>query len=143
MERRSFIKSTCTACLLLGTGSLLSTLASCSSTAVFKVPIVDDQITIPLALFDQAALQIVRPHDYEYDVAVRKNTDGKYIALLMQCTHADNGLMSTGNGYTCNLHGSNFDNNGAVTKGPAERPLKKLQVVQTNNNITIKLNTQP
>ncbi len=78
--------------------------------------------------------------ELEDDIALRKEQDGTYTALLMRCTHADNPLVSTGNGFICNLHGSTFDKEGSVTKGPAALPLRKYSVEIVSDNILIHIN---
>lgn len=141
MERKEFIKASCSLCILLGAGALISSLDSCgTSLAVYKTDIQDNKVTVPVSLFtSQQELQIVRARGYEYDIAVRKSADNIYTALLLTCTHAENPLNSTGSGYICNLHGSTFDKTGAVTKGPAEHPLKSFTTSVINDTVVIKL----
>ena len=62
-----------------------------------------------------------------------------YSALLMQCTHMDNQLSAEQNGFSCSLHGSRFNSEGNVIKGPAEMPLKKYETSVNNENIIIKI----
>ena len=99
----------------------------------------DDEIQIPIASLNQSALQLVRPKGWLYDIAVQKKQDNTYEALLLQCTHQNNQLAPNGNGYTCNLHGSKFDKNGGVIKGPAERHLKQYKTFLSNDKLLIHL----
>ncbi len=119
----------CRACLLaaaISTG--LSGLSSCSpSYSVFKADIRDNKLELPLSLFEKDTFQIVRPAHFNYEIAVQKNPDNSYKALLLKCTHQANQLTPTGRGYACSLHGSHFDKDGNVTKGPAEQKLRELQ----------------
>lgn len=139
MKRRDFVKTTCSLCMLLGAGVSVTSLVSCSPTAIFKTDMNNNQVQVPTNLFASSTLQIVRPRDYEYDVALQKLPDGRYTALLLRCTHADNALNYTGTGYYCNLHGSAFDTKGNVTHGPAETPLKSLPTTINQDYITIQL----
>jgi Rieske Fe-S protein len=141
MERRAFIKSSCNICLLLTAGALLPTLSGCGPAAykVIDTGIHNDQVEIPLAGFAQSPLQLVRPKGWFYSIAVRKKEDNTYSALLLKCTHQDNQLTAATNGYTCSLHGSAFNADGRVTKGPAERPLKEYAVTTDTNNLIIHL----
>ncbi|HSZ86036.1 MAG TPA: Rieske (2Fe-2S) protein [Puia sp.] len=140
MQRRQFLKSSCNFCLLAGSGVLLAELASCSPAyAVIKTEVVNNQIQIPVAGFAQSSLQFVRPKGWYYDIAVQKKDNDNYEALLLQCTHQSNQLTPNGHGYTCNLHGSQFNNDGAVTKGPAEKSLKKYPVAIEHENLIINL----
>jgi len=137
MKRNDFIHASCSFCLLSASG-LLATLSSCSPAAfpIFKTEVADKKISVPLKLFDQAPLQIVRPKDLFYDIAVQKK-DNVYTALQLLCTHQQNQLTVTGSGYTCNLHGSQFDRSGNVRKGPAERPLRQLKTTVANDTLLI------
>lgn len=139
MERRSFLKDTCKVCLLGATTfSIAEFLASCGSTAKgFKTSVTDHKIEVPLSLFDASAMQIISPRNYEYEIAVQKNTDNTFEALLLRCTHQNNQLIPTGSGYYCSLHGSQYDKKGKVKKGPAEKPLPSLQVETTPTNLII------
>src|SRR6478736_2284575 len=99
MQRRNFISSSCKICLLGAAGYSLLQLESCSpASSVYKTPITDGNLNVPLNLFDKSAIQIVRPNGWYYDVAVQKNTDDSYTALLLQCTHQQNQLTLTGTG---------------------------------------------
>lgn len=141
MERRKFIKSSCNFCLLAATGYFLSELSACSpaSYKVIKTEIVNNSIEIPLASFSESNFQFVRPKGWYYDIAVQKKEQDVYDALLMQCTHQNNQLFPTGNGYVCNLHGSQFDKTGKVTKGPAEIPLKHYSTSVEQDKLIIHL----
>lgn len=139
MERRSFLKDTCKVCLLGATTfSIAEFLASCGTTAKgFKTSVTDNKIEVPLSLFDASAMQIISPRNYEYEIAVQKNTDNTFQALLLRCTHQNNQLIPTGSGYYCSLHGSQYDKQGKVKKGPAEKPLPSLTVETTPTNLII------
>jgi len=131
MKRSEFLKLSCTGCLLGATGLLsVASMLSCSPStglAIYKAPVADKKMTIPLAQLALKEVTVVRGNGMEYDIAVRKKADGTYEALLLRCTHFSNPLVVNGNGYTCTQHGSVFDNSGKVKKGPASVPLKQLQ----------------
>ena len=141
-ERRKFIKSSCNLCLLAAGGFLFSEMAACSpASKVLKVPVTGDNVQVPLNSFAAEPLLIVRPSGWYYDIAVRKMSDQHYEALLLQCTHQHNQLVVNPNGYKCNLHGSQFDENGKVLKGPAELPLKKFNTTLNSGQLIIHLKT--
>lgn len=141
MERRSFIQSTCNVCLLMAAGFTLPKLIGCSPAAmkVLQIDVVDNAVQLPLAPFAQSNIQIVRPKGWLYEIAVTKNDDNTYQALLLQCTHQDNQLTQTGSGYQCSLHGSQFNKSGKVVKGPAAKPLKQYKTVLGDHQLTILL----
>jgi Rieske Fe-S protein len=142
MERRNFIKSTCRACLLGAAGASLIDLAGCSPStgnAITKAEIMDDKVAISLAAFEKNRLQIINPKKYPYEVAVQKQQDGTYKAMLLKCTHYDNQVQQDGNGYSCSFHGSRFDKEGKVLKGPASEPLLQLKTSINSTDVVIHL----
>jgi len=98
---------------------------------------------MPANLFDKTATQIVRPAGWYYDIAVEKTADNTYKALLMQCTHQDNQLTLTGTGFNCSLHGSQFDKDGKVKKGPAEDALTQYKAYINNGQLIIEVPKTP
>ena len=122
--------------------SIGADMASCSpasGSTVFKPVINDNMIEIPLSLFDSKSFRIISPEKFQYEIAVEKKDADTYKALLLRCTHHDNQLISTGNTYTCTLHGSKFDKQGKVLNGPAENPLKQLHTQISKTNLLIHL----
>lgn len=124
--------------MVAGAGVLVGSLASCGSLPAYQAAISNKQIAVPASLFDKADLQIIQPKGMYYNIALKKESAG-YTALLLRCTHADNQLNLTGNGFKCTLHGSTFDQEGKVTNGPAERSLLKYQTEVINGQIIIHL----
>ena len=139
MERKEFLKKTCTVCLGIGAGFLLTELAACSHTPIYKTEVKDHKAAIPLTMFASTDMMIISVKGLEYDVAVRKEKDNTYSALLLKCTHFDNPLTSTGQGYTCSLHGSMFDRAGTVTQGPAEYNLKRYTTSVNATDVIINI----
>ncbi len=127
MKRREFIKTSCSLCLAIGSGISMSALSSCASFPVYSAVAANGELSVPLSLFKESNLQMVRAIGVEYDIALRREENGTFRALMLRCTHASNPLTFSGNGYTCRLHGSSFDEEGKVTHGPAEAPLNILE----------------
>ena len=141
MDRRNFIKSTCNVCMLGTAGLIIAELSSCGpgTFPIFKADVINKTVTVPLSLFEKSTLQIVRPKNMFYDIAVYKKEDDSYSALLLLCTHQENQLIVTANGYNCTLHGSHFDKNGEVTKGPASKPLQQFRTIISNSDLIIQI----
>lgn len=139
MERRDFLSSSCRICLLGAAGFSIAQFLSCSpAMPVFKTTITNGDLIVPLDLFEKSPLQIVHPAGWYYNVAVQKNDDDdSFTALLLQCTHQENQLTPTGTGYHCSLHGSDFDKQGNVRKGPAELPLHHFKTSVNNSFVII------
>jgi Rieske Fe-S protein len=125
--------------MLMATGLLLPALSGCGPAAyqVFNTTPVDNTLTVPADSFAKGPLVRVRPKGSYYAIALRKKEDNTYTALLLKCTHQDNQLTAASDGFSCSLHGSAFNRDGRVTKGPAERPLTSYPVTIDNNNIII------
>lgn len=140
MERRQFIKSSCNICLLGSVGMLLPQLTGCSpSYSVFKTEIVNKKLQVPLSLFEKLNFQLIRPAGWYYDIAVQKKDNQQYTALLLRCTHHDTQLDVGSHGYQCSLHGSKFDADGNVRKGPAEHALTQFKTFVQNDQLIIEL----
>lgn len=141
MERRDFLKKGCSLCLMGAAGLLLpELLSSCTAgSKVFRGAVVNNSIEVPLSLFEAGNLQFVRPKGWYYDIAVHRREDLTYTAVLMQCTHMENQVAATGNGFICSAHGSLFDFEGQVKKGPAIQALKKYTTVVQDNNLIISI----
>ena len=140
MNRRNFVKQSCSLCLAVGSGMLVGSLASCASALpVYKASLSDNKIAVPISLFLTSDFQLIQAKSLYYNIGLKKEKDGNYTALLLRCTHADNQLTPAGNGFKCTLHGSTFDNEGHVTNGPADRPLKRYITEVLSDQIIIHL----
>jgi Rieske Fe-S protein len=140
MERREFIKATCSLCVLLSPGVLLETLSSCAAYPVYKTDMAQSRIVVPISAFDKTDLQIIRTGNFNYDIALRKINNENYTALLLRCTHASNPLKYAGKEFVCPLHGSTYNMDGNVMEGPATKSLREMDIMLSNNKITILIN---
>lgn len=65
--------------------------------------------------------------------AVLIRTAGGFRALSSECPHLGCTVDVTAAGFTCRCHGSQFDPQGALLRGPATSPLQVLRVEQAPN----------
>ena len=75
------------------------------------------------------------------NVVVARDAGGVY-AMSAVCTHAgcllDDGSQSITAGLSCPCHGSAFDGNGTVTRGPARTPLQHYAVtIAADGSVTV------
>ncbi len=56
------------------------------------------------------------------------STKDGFTALSLVCTHLGCTVEPWQKGYQCPCHGSRYDANGAVQRGPARLPLRRLRV---------------
>ena len=69
-------------------------------------------------------------------VAVIRRENEIY-ALSLICTHLGCTVNVTAENLTCPCHGSVFDRDGKVLKGPSDKPLKRLEIEERGNKLVI------
>lgn len=144
MDRRTFVKQSCFACMGIGLGSMV--FGACKTVHYANGTIKGDQLVVPLSDFAQHAQQgrqsqylLVRHESLQYPVCVYRFADGSYKALWMRCTHQGAELQVLGDTMLCQAHGSEFDNRGRVTNGPADQPLRAFEVQEKDQSLMISL----
>lgn len=138
MERREFIKNGCLACLALGAGIAIAPLSSCNVLPVVKSDINNNTIVVDPASFTEGAKALlVRSRKLANDILLVRNSDDRYTALYMRCTHNEFGLSANKRNILCLSHGAEFDYEGKVTKGPATQDLKRFPVSIVDNKLLI------
>jgi len=148
MDRRNFIKKSCTACLSVTV--LSSLVSSCVSTQYISGKLGKDGITLDKDDFKvkqkggtaYSSFIIVRNEALKYPICVYRMNDNEYSALWMRCTHQGAELQASGDVLQCSAHGSEFNNKGQVRNGPADTALKTFPVTVSNNEIFIDLRKQ-
>ncbi len=61
------------------------------------------------------------------------HTENGFSALSLVCTHLGCTVEQKDNGFACPCHGSRYDSNGNVVRGPAQKPLRSLRVEITSD----------
>ena len=148
MQRREFIKNSCTACLSM---SVLSTLiVGCVGTKYVPGTLGKDGLFLSKDDFEvkqkggtaYSSFIIVRNDALQFPVCVYRFSDNEYSALWMKCTHQGAELQASGDVLQCPAHGSEFNSKGQVKNGPAGANLRTFPVTVTNNEIFIDLRKQ-
>lgn len=145
MDRRKFIKNSCTACLSMTV--LAGMVSSCNPTRYIGGTLGQDGLFVNKKDFitKQNGKQIhhsfiiVRNDALQYPICVYRFKENEYSALWMQCTHQGTELQASGDRLQCTAHGSEFDNMGNVKTGPADRSLRNFPVTISNDQIFIDL----
>ena len=57
-----------------------------------------------------------------------------FVAISLVCTHLGCTVESSADGFKCPCHGSQYNMQGEVQRGPARQPLKKLRVEIAQDN---------
>lgn len=145
LGRREFLKSGCLACVGASLGSL--TLSSCTLTHYVTGTMESNGITIQKSDFIYQKKEksttrqfiVVQNEKLEFPIYVYRISDNEYNAIWMQCSHQGNELQALGDQLHCPAHGSEFDNQGNVTQGPASYNLRKFPVTTDGETIFIDL----
>ena len=141
MDRKSFIKTCNYACL--GASSLAVLLQSCVAFKSVSASFAGDDLIVSrsdlLKKDDHLKYVIVRNDNLKFPIYLFHSSDGKYTALHLQCTHLGYELNAFGDKLVCSAHGSEFNNKGEVTNGPASEPLRSFPVRVDGQNILISL----
>jgi cytochrome b6-f complex iron-sulfur subunit len=134
VDRREFV----TACACLLAGGLLS---ACASLAARAVPVTDGRVQLALAQHPEltqpgGALKVL-PHGATNPLYVLRLEDGEFAALSPICTHQGCTVDIQGPRLVCPCHGSTYDRDGTVLRGPAERALTRYRVAVSDGVLVI------
>lgn len=141
MDRKEFIKTCGFACFGASAATVL--LQSCVSSKNVTASISGENIIVPKSDFankgEYLKYVIVTNEKLHYPIYVFRFSETDYSALLLQCTHQGNELNAFGEKLVCSAHGSEFNNRGQVTNGPAIRSLRSFPIQLESKNILISL----
>lgn len=145
MDRRKFIKQSCSACLAVAALPLL--LDSCVTLSNATGRLTDKGLLLRTDDFllkdsngsSYRSSLIVRNEKLKYPICVYRVSDKEFHALWMQCSHQGAELQAAGDQLQCPAHGSEFSNKGVVITGPADTNLKSFPVSVNGNEIFIDL----
>ncbi len=116
MKRREFLKTVClaSACIL----------PACKSTVQHaKAERLGNRLVVAKSLFD--AKNTVTVADNDNAIGLVKLNENNFSALLLTCPHRGCAVAPSTDGFICPCHGARFDQQGQVTKGPAEENLTR------------------
>lgn len=113
-------------------------LISCSSKSNDPAPTGID-FTLDLTLAANAALTADGGSISQQGVIVVRVSAGNFVAYERSCTHQGTPVNyeTASKNFVCPNHGSTFDINGSVTKGPATKALTKYNTSLTGNSLRV------
>lgn len=136
IARREFV-ATCAAC----SASLL--LAACSSLVTHPVPMSAGRVRLAVAAFPELARADgaikVLPEGMTDPIVVLARGNGEFGALSPICTHRGCTVDVQADRLVCPCHGSTYDRDGRVLKGPAQRPLARFPVTRAGGELVIEV----
>lgn len=135
LHRREFVA-------LCATASVSLWLSGCVSLVTHPVPVADGRVRLPLASYPElgkpdGAIRI-QPGSADEPVIVLAHAGG-YSAVSPICTHRGCTVDVHGARLVCPCHGSTYDRDGRVLRGPATRALKRYEVARENDVLVIEL----
>lgn len=146
MNRRNFIKSTCSACAV-GIG-LSIFLESCTSHKyISNFSIHSNTITLKKNVFTQLKKEkivehkfvLLKPENLPFPIAIYKTKAGHFKSFFLKCTHQGCELSAFETAMVCPCHGAEFNLMGEVTQGPAEINLKQFNTTHDTENIYVQI----
>jgi nitrite reductase/ring-hydroxylating ferredoxin subunit len=116
--------------------ALIPAITSLESCATAKGTLANGTLTVPLdKLADRTT--IVKASGLADKLLLVKRTDGSYNALVMNCPHKNGPVKEDGEQLVCDWHGSRFDLEGAVLKGPSKQNLKSYPATVSGDTVQI------
>lgn len=138
MDRRDFIqKSLILTCGIAGASAFLE--ACTKSNNPSTAPVVN--FTIDISSSQYSALQ--KNGSYVYyspsNIIIARDHAGAFVALYDVCPHAGCTIQfdEHASNFPCPCHGSQFDENGNVTQGPATTGVKKYNTTLTGTQLNV------
>lgn len=141
-NRRDFIRQSGAACAALAGLGILTTLESCKAPAAASASVYDastNKISLPLSSFGTQNKLVVEGPGGDFRIFLMKKSETEITAVQLKCTHRGNAVKMEEAKLHCNMHGSEYDFDGNVTKGPAAIPLKKYPVTVENGQVQVSL----
>jgi nitrite reductase/ring-hydroxylating ferredoxin subunit len=135
MDRRRFLRTACQACAALAVAPAVASLESCNSGKALAVA--DGILKIPLTDLGTSGTAVVRAQGLGAKLMVVRRDDGSYTALLLNCPHKNGPVKEKSGVLTCDWHGSTFDRDGKVTKGPSKQGLKHYPVTVEGDQLRV------
>jgi cytochrome b6-f complex iron-sulfur subunit len=127
MDRRDFVRRLpmISGGVLLGASTL--PLAACGGMTYLAPRGGADELIVSASAVPADGALVQRP-GMERPVFLRPDGQGRFVALLASCTHRGCQPDPVGDRLVCPCHGSEFDLEGQVLQGPAERALTRYRV---------------
>ena len=143
MNRREFVKQGCLFCV---SGVILpGALSSCQTTHYVNGTVESTGIAVLKSEFTYIQKEktlsrqfiIIQNDKLEFPIYVYRFSENEYSAVWMKCSHQGAELQASGDHLQCPSHGSEFNNKGIVSNGPAERNLRSFPVSSFDDKIII------
>ena len=126
ISRRSFFAHTA-----VGVGLVVSGGLGCATGLVYRAPFSDNVAVVNLSDLPELSQRepvIVQLPDSIPPVILTQTGDAQFAAVSAECTHLGCYVRASRRFLQCPCHGSTFDVEGNVLRGPAQAPLQSYPV---------------
>ena len=115
-----------------------ATLEGCASTAK-ALTVTDGVLNVPLDALGNGNSTVVRANGLANKLMVSKRSDGSYTALEVNGPHKGGPIKEKEGQLVCGWHGSAFDLEGKLLKGPSKSGLKTYPVDADGSMLRVRL----
>jgi cytochrome b6-f complex iron-sulfur subunit len=138
-DRREFVRT--------GAGALaIALLPACASLVTRQVPLENGRIRLSLRqhpeLSEPRGSLRLMPTGWTDPLFLLSLESGGFAALSSICTHRGCTVDLGGPGLACPCHGSQYDREGQVTRGPASRSLTRYPVTVSGDELLIEVGNE-
>ena len=134
MRRRQFLGR-------LAVGLAAGALPGCASVAAYRGELAGGRVQVRIPESEEAAGNqgaiLVRVPEIPDGLLLVNMGDGRMHALSAHCTHLGCQVRPGRNFLTCPCHGSTFDLEGAVVRGPAPKSLPRFEARRSGDLVEI------
>ena len=113
----------------------------CATAPVYRGNLIGGRITVQreelARRIEKSKVFVMQISELEYPIIVVQMGVDSYHALSVRCTHQGCHVRPSGDFLTCPCHGSTYDLEGNVIRGPAKANLQRFDVEITANGIDV------
>ena len=143
LPRREFLQRSGTlalgACTVGARAALPALALACATVPYVRGDLRDGVVHLSFAVLDADGRALVEIPGVDLPLFVRRVQGGGASALSTRCTHRGCEVEPASDRLVCPCHGSEYALDGAVLRGPAQRPLEPFRVVETADGLSILL----
>lgn len=148
MDRKEFLKSATAALAAAGLAPVSVLFDGCAPSAhTIHAPVKGNKVIVPRTGFPD----LLQPYNYvrvyvdQYTnpILIFVRDDGEIRAILSTCSHSGCEVKKLPTKFECPCHGSEYDLQGSVMKGPAPAPLDTFVVHSFADRIEVTLEGPP
>ena len=135
-SRRAFLQRTEWLALGLLPGAL-PLLQGCARFNVVYSGVEGSRLVVTRESLGTAGFALVEAPGLTFPIYLYRHEGDRYSAVLTRCMHRGCQVEPADGHLVCPCHGSEYDNEGAILKGPTELPLIRYEVTADAENIYI------